>query len=89
MNAEADTSFSQRQYDRDYRDRGDQQWSAQQFRQAEQAMELIIQSLRTTLQLQASALRACADGLQAQAQNLEIVERNMRPGISQGQRNSG
>jgi hypothetical protein len=75
MSPEADTSFERRQFDRE---REAQQWQSQQYRQAEQAIELIVQTFRPTLQLQASALRACADGLQALAQNLEMIERNIQ-----------
>ena len=79
MNAEADTSFGQRQYDRQWERDQQSQWNQQQqFKQAEQTIELIVQSFRPTLQLQASALRACADGLQALAQHLEMVERNFQ-----------
>jgi len=77
MNAEADTSFGQRQYDRQW-DQQQNQWNQQQMRQTEQTIELIVASFRPTLQLQASALRACADGLSALAQHLEMVERNFQ-----------
>ena len=92
MNAEADTSFGQRQYDRD-RDIQNQQmqWNQrEQFRNMTQTLEFIVQSFRPTLQLQASALKACADGLNALAHNLEQIERNIQTNQpQQQQRNVG
>ena len=92
MSPEADTSFGQRQYDRD------QQWQQsqwtqreQQLRQTEQTINFIVQSFRPTLQLQASALKACADGLNALANHLEMFERNIQTNTpqQQQQRNVG